>query len=257
MDDIKDIKKQDDFSKFVDAQEVRTDPFGKNRAAERLYRRTERICAALYLLTRHLSADEPIRQKVRSECVTLFPKVLDLKDEMRAAESNALFSFQSTIRHLISLVRVLSAGGYVSFPNADAVIAALDELGAFVSSSQRTILSEGLALTRDEIVGDTGPLQGQYSAKDIRDRRYIKDKIALKDSHELTVRSETNGTLAIRAQAILVILRGSNNLGIKDICSRLPDYSEKMIQRELVELIRTGQVIKSGSKRWSTYSLAV
>ena len=143
MDDIKDIQKDDDFSRLINAQNVRTDPFGKNRAAERLYTRTERICAALYLLTRHIPADEPVRAQIRSTGILLFTQVLELKDEMRAAESNAVLSFQSSLRKLISLVRMLNAAGFISFQNADVVIAALDELGVFVSSSFKSSFFQG------------------------------------------------------------------------------------------------------------------
>jgi hypothetical protein len=256
MDDIKDIQKGDDFSKFIDAQHVRTDPFGGNRAAERLYRRVERVCAALYLLTRHLPPNEPIREKVRSESSVLFQKVIDLRDEMRATESSAIFSFQSSIRQLISLSRMLTAGGFVSFQNADAIIAALDDLGSFVSSSQRSSLSEGVMLTREDLMGDTSPLADRPFVKDVKDRKNVKDKIVLTDGQKESVISGTNSLVVARAQGIIAILRVHSEIGIKEICSRLPDYSEKMIQRELAGLIKTGQVKKLGFKRWSKYSLA-
>src|ERR1700722_9653066 len=114
MDDIKDSQRGDNFSKFIDGQDVRTDPFGKNRSAERLYRRVERIVAALYLLTRHIPDTEPLRMEVRSVAISLLEKVLDLKDEMRASESEAISAFESSVRRLISLVRILTAAGRVS-----------------------------------------------------------------------------------------------------------------------------------------------
>lgn len=254
MDNIKDIQSGGDFSRFIENQHVRTDPFGSNRAAERLYRRVERVAAALYLITKHISPSEPVRAEVRSEAVFLFTKVLGLKSEMRALESGALAEFQSSIRHLISLVRVLTAGGYVSFQNADVVIGALDELGAFVASAQRSNLAEGVMLTREDIVGDMSPLGERYPIKDIKDRRDIKDK-NLSDTPKTPKRGHAS-SLEIRAQGIVAVLRSSGDLGIKDIAARLPDYSEKMIQRELALLIQNGQVKKEGFKRWSRYSLA-
>jgi DNA-binding HxlR family transcriptional regulator len=35
----------------------------------------------------------------------------------------------------------------------------------------------------------------------------------------------------------------------------LPEFSEKMIQRELAALVQEGVVMKQGEKRWSRYSL--
>jgi hypothetical protein len=253
MDNIRDTSKSDDFSRFIDGQVVRTDPFGRNRAAERLYRRAERICAALYLLTRHIDAGEPVRTELRSEALALLEKVLNLRNEMRAAESDALLSFESSVRRLISLVRVLTAAGFLSFQNADIVIGALDELGVFVSSAQRSALSEGISLTREDIMGDTSPLIDRQFLKDIKDKRPIKDKVSVTDTE---AGGSTQSSGIARAEGIMSILQAGGGLGIKEIAARLPDYSEKMIQRELAALVKSGKVKKDGFKRWSRYSLA-
>lgn len=248
MDDIKDGQKGDNFSRFIDAQQVRTDPFGKNRAAERLYRRVERIVAALYLVTKHIPETEPLRLEIRSEGIGLLEKVLGLRDEMRAIESSSLISFESSIRRLISLVRILTAAGRASFQNAETIIGALDELVGFVSASQRSSMSETITISREEILGDTSPLIDRSSLKDVKDtRRITRDN---KDKDSTGTASNTS-----RTEGIVSILRGAGGLGIKDISSRLPDYSEKMIQRELASLVRAGRVKKEGFKRWSKYSL--
>ena len=252
MDDIRDNKRGDDFSRFVDAQNVRTDPFGRNRAAERLYRRAERISAALYLLTRHIPESEPLRSQVRSESLSLFEKILHLREEMRAEESEALVAFESSVRRLISFVRILTAAGFLSFQNAEIIIGALDELGTFVASAQRSSLSEGILLSREDILGDVGPLTGRQSVKDIKDRRGIKDSASVTTTSESSIPRLSS---AARAQGILAILQAGEGLGIKEISARLPDYSEKMIQRELALLVKTGRVKKDGFKRWSKYAL--
>jgi hypothetical protein len=51
------------------------------------------------------------------------------------------------------------------------------------------------------------------------------------------------------------ILRVGGALGIKDIAANLPEYREKMIQRELLDLAAKGRIRKIGLKRWSKYSL--
>ncbi|HTR18437.1 MAG TPA: hypothetical protein VMH91_00435 [Candidatus Paceibacterota bacterium] len=253
MDDIKDSSKGDDFSRFVDAQNVRTDPFGRNRAAERLYRRAERIGAALYLLTRHIPESEPLRSQVRMETISLFGKILQLRDEMRAAESETILAFEASIRRLISLVRLLTAAGFLSFQNAEIIIGALDELGAYMTSAQRSSLSEGISLTRENIVGDTSPLGSRQFLKDIKDRKDVKDNLSVTPGQS---GPSAKISSAARSQGILAILQAGGGLGIKEIASRLPDYSEKMIQRELALLVSVGRVKKDGFKRWSRYSLA-
>ena len=48
---------------------------------------------------------------------------------------------------------------------------------------------------------------------------------------------------------------GEDGVSIKDISLAFTDCSEKTIQRELNTLISKGQIKKTGSKRWSRYSV--
>src|SRR3989344_1064952 len=94
MDELKDAKKTNNVSRFVDGQIVRTNAFGDNRAGERAYRRAERIAAAIHLLTNHIASEEPVRLKVRTSATDLLGKVLQLRDEMRATQSVNLHGLQ-------------------------------------------------------------------------------------------------------------------------------------------------------------------
>lgn len=263
MDDIKDIQKTDTVSRFMDSHNVRTNPFGDNRAAERAYRKAERISAALYLLTNHIPSSESIREAVRSETHQLLDSVLRLRDEMRAAQSSAVHGLQMRLRHLISLVRILSVAGNISMQNAGTAIEALDELGNFLVASQRSILSENITLSRDELMDVHGPSIAQRttspvrSTKDVREPVIVKDIGAISDISKASDKN-TNGqdAVSVRVQSILEILRVGGSLGIKDIAANLPEYSEKMIQRELLDLAAKGSIRKIGLKRWSKYSLA-
>ena len=255
MDYIKDVQKTDSISRFIDAHSVRTNPFGENRAGDRAYRRAERIASAIHLLTNHIKSAEPVSSSIRAGAVDLLQQMLLLKDEMRATQSGALAGAQSRIRHLISLVRILTVSGYISMQNATTMVEALDELGNFMHAAQRSVLSESLAVSRDDLldVGSVVP----------RPTRAIKDKVIVTETHSVSataVASNTEmllqGHISVRAQSIMDVLQSGGIMGIKDICSNLPEYSEKMVQRELLELVESGRVQKSGLKRWSRYSIA-
>ena len=85
----------------------------------------------------------------------------------------------------------------------------------------------------------------------------IKDTAHISDNAKVSnTKSNSNGTSGSRVQNILEILRVGGSLGIRDIASNLPEYSEKMIQRELLGMVARGQIRKIGLKRWSKYSLA-
>ena len=58
-----------------------------------------------------------------------------------------------------------------------------------------------------------------------------------------------------RRNSILELIKDKKEVTIKDISTIISDCSEKTIQRELMSLISSGVLEKSGSKRWSVYRL--
>jgi len=256
MDDTKDIQNRSQVARLLDDSAIRTNPFGSNLSSERAYRRAERIVAAIYLLTKHIHTGEPTRISAREKGITLLSNILDLRDEMRSPGSISFIGTLGTIRELISLVRMLAAGGLVSSQNAGVLAEALDELGNFLGASQRSTLSESIVLTKDELLIGQVASQSRGTVSDIKDILQQKDKIFSVKGSVKKILSDTNTTPSPRSQGILQILKSKGELGIKDISSNLPEYSEKMIQRELATLTAMGRVKKTGFKRWSRYSLA-
>ena len=266
MDNAKDIQNSEGIVKFIDGQPIRTSPFGENKIGERAYRRVERIATALILLTNHVPEQEPLRKEIRHKTIHLLSFALNLRDELRSLNSERVREFKSTIRELISLVRLLAVSGLISFQNASVISEALDELSGFLVASQRSNLSESINFSREDFL-------------DVRDKAYMvahrgqrvsdtsrTDASIITDSKDNTKTTTvekgmpsqgqaTSSARNTRAQAIIGVLRLNGALGIRDISSNLPEYSEKMIQRELADMAASGMVKKTGSKRWSMYAL--
>ena len=59
----------------------------------------------------------------------------------------------------------------------------------------------------------------------------------------------------MRKMTILNFIKGHNNTSIKDIVPNIVGCSEKTVQRELLELINEGKILKTGERRWSRYSI--
>ncbi|MDO8522654.1 MAG: hypothetical protein Q7S08_05245 [bacterium] len=268
MDEIRDTRRSDLLSKFLDGHIVRTSPFGRNASGEKSYRRAERLVAALHLLTSHVREDEPVRRSIRVTAIKLLSDILALRDEMRISNSSKIRSAQSTIRELISLVRMLGVSGLVSIQNADIIVEAIDELGNFLHLSQRTQLSESVVFSRDDLLSGGLPAEKRtnLSVKDKalllgintdREASRITDSLHVKDGvKDTTVQmSRTDDMISTRSREVLAILHSGGEVGIRDISSNLPEYSEKMVQRELASLVAAGRVKKSGLKRWSRYSI--
>ncbi len=268
MDEVRDTRNQDQFSRTLDARVVRTSPFGRNASVEKAYRRAERLVSALHLLTNHVAKSEPARVSIREKGLKLLSEVIELRDEMRGAGSIKTRAVQASIRELISLIRILTISAFISYHNADVVVDALDELGNFLSASRRSVLSEDIVLGRDELIGSASDTQKKpaislhgsrtllldvnksHDLLDITDKAGISDNI--KNIQEVSVTRNIN---SIRARNIISVLRSGSMLGIKEICAHFPEYSEKMVQRELAFLLSNKLIRKTGLKRWSRYSL--
>ena len=255
MDTQKDIQKTDVLTKFIEHDVLKTSPFGENRFGEKAYRRAERMASAIILLTNHISDIDVLKKHARELSVKLLSDVISIKDEMRSSNSELGRELKFTIRQLVSALRLLAISGSVSFQNADSVSEALDELSSFLNSSRRSVLSESISISKDELLDlrDSQPTLSDAKTHERLPRATgdIKDNpqnsgVSYDSSHEDKV-------LSARSKTVVEILRLHGEMGIRDIASNLPEFSEKMIQRELARLVTLGAVKKTGLKRWSRY----
>lgn len=245
------IKDVSNALSILEDYRVQTNPFGGNVSGENSYRRAERIVSALHLVTNHVSEEEPLRSSVRSLGVRLLGRMLELRSGFRIATSERGQSVLAEIREGISLVRLLAISGYISTQNAQAIVEALDDLGSLIVVSQRSNLAEQVIFTRAEL---TPPTQSDMSyTKPIQQNR-TERKVYIPQKDKLANQRNTSNS-SERGERIMDILRVGGILGIKDISMNLPQYSEKMIQRELVDLVESGRVNKTGEKRWSRYQI--
>lgn len=251
--DLKDTSEVQNVLVILDSNQIRTNPFGSNVTGNTAYKRAERIVAAVYLITNHVHESDPVKVSVRNRGIELLRSILDLKASMRASGSESVHDALSLIRELISMIRLLAVSGHVSAQNAGLLIEALDELGSLFSTAQKSSLAEQFALTRTDLMpmSDTHEAPVVHTASDSPQRK--APKVSRGDGSRPP--SEGREVNAARSGQIVDILRAGGILGIKDIAANLPQYSEKMIQRELALLVTQNRVKKMGAKRWSRYQL--
>jgi len=174
---------------------------------------------------------------------------LELRTGFRSPASEKGQAALAEIRQLVSHVRLLAVAGYISSHNVAAVAEALDELGMLIVASQRSALSEQFTISSEDLIPPTS--EAAFPAHPERDRA------------ARTYREKAQGTAqtpgasgSVRVEQIMDILKLGGVLGIKDIAANVPQYSEKMVQRTLVDLVQTGRIKKIGAKRWSKYQVA-
>lgn len=253
MDDMRDTRGSM-FSKLLDSV-VHTNPFGKNRLGDRMYRRAERLTAAVFLMTNHIPPDESLKIEVRKSSSLLLQKALACRHGMRSSTSVAVEEFQVSVRHLISLIRLLVFSGFISPQNADVVANAADELGTFVSTASRSSLSEAVPISKADLLNVPDFYKGQKDRIAVKDISPVKDSLVTSNRSPLNSIDDATLSLTPRGTGIIDILHSGEQLNIRDIAANLPEYSEKTIQRELASLIQKGVVKRIGHKRWSRYSL--
>jgi len=171
-------------------------------------------------------------------------KALDVRVSLRSDQSPEGQGLLARIRQLVTEARLLGVSGYVSQPNVSVLVSALDEVGHLLVSAQRSSLSDMHVLAHDDLVPPIVSERRAYASRPTRGT--IKDSLPSKGHTEAAAPGN-------RGERILATLRSGDLLGIKDISVGLPEYSEKMIQRELADLVASGRVRKVGAKRWSRY----
>jgi hypothetical protein len=254
MDSQKDLQKTEGTVKFIDYQTLKSSPFGENRVGERVYRRAERLASAVVLLTNHVDDREPLKRDARQSVLNMLSDILAIRDEMRSPNSPHTNSLKMSVRKVISVIRLLGIAGHISFQNAEIMTEALDELLSFIGASRRSNLSETISISREDLI-DVRESQRFMAERHVeREMKTTNESTHTAGEPDSTVQKPEGHFLSSRSQAILEVLRSQGELGIRDVASNLPEYSEKMIQRELAELVVGGRVKKAGLKRWSRYT---
>jgi hypothetical protein len=190
----------------------------------------QKITAALYLVTAHLSDTDPLKNTVRSHAVTLTTSAHDgyvataahtIETLLGAAVIAGLISEKNVSIICLELRHYVSQGGSA----ADAVS---DIFAPVLNESFHATPSSGLSYTTTRSSLSHSPSQA------------IKSPIA-------------NDNKSKRQDKILSFINEKKSVGIKDIAALFSDTSEKTIQRELGTLVSAGRITKRGEKRWSIY----
>jgi hypothetical protein len=230
-----------------------------------LYKKTEKLIAALYLVTNHFLESEPMRAKLRESGLGLlsYTATFALQHNDRPAHSNLILTHILTIKSLLTIAHIT---GLISVTNFRIMEREFDVLVHTIDTEEnKEKVSKGYTLPlhffdqKETYTGGSVFNKGQDKGHDVLNniKRQMTDiaphisPSPLKNtSPNITARKDS------RKQSILGLLGKGGNLTIKDFAQILSDCSEKTIQRELLQLVAQGVLKKEGERRWSRYSLA-
>ena len=220
-----------------------------------LYKKTEKLVSALYLLSSFISDKEPIKWQMREEGVNLLSQSLCLSDRLSSERMLAYTKFISTGLKFLSFLEVSYLGGIISEMNYTVLKYEFEALIKTAESGEKGSGSKGLIFPEHFFEVQTDHLAESVNSLS-KGQTLMSDRMSLKKTAE-TVRTNElkQKDKSNRQEVIINLLKKNNELGIKDFTSSIKDCSEKTIQRELVLLVSKGLIKKAGEKRWSKYSI--
>jgi hypothetical protein len=225
--------------------------FRDNEKLYLIFKKTERIVSAVFLITNLLNEQEPLRKALREKALRLLSVTLQSKDFIELLTKEYI--------HLSTLLRVAQDVGFVSPMNYQIISR---EIGAVETTIKEYMPKDsGLFLNQDFFEVRVPDLKIPQLPSMIKDNLYKgqsnvlynvrnKQHILRKD-----INTDVKDNKNDRRQKILTIIAKKTNCSIKDFSHVITDYSEKTIQRELGAMVQEGILVKNGEKRWSTYQL--
>lgn len=246
-----------------------------------VFKKTEKIVTAIYLLTGLMPETEPMRERTRELATKMLENALAMSDRVWGEEI-----FQKNLLSAIGEVSVLfdvaERTKMMSKMNHQIITSELQKLADFLVTSSANYSSAKIAfepnlfdgnysytpdqtfqtntlppantnVVRNENLSDINVNKGQTikSTDTVKNSGNEKMSVTKTPAPEKIVKDKNN-----RQEVILAMLKSGAKLTIKDFAQNIKDCSEKTIQRELLTLVAKGILKKEGERRWSKYFIA-
>lgn len=205
-----------------------------------IFKKTEKIvCAVLYTVRSNtdIRQGDPLVTDLETVALRLMDVAQATLTVTSGSRARSLSKLRAALIVLESRLNMVSAAGLLS----------RDLLEVF--KQELYTLGRGLKRYLDT---DEQPSfeDSPVAHKEVRREMYRKEK-----THTLVAPSPHVVQTENRRDRILEVIRDKQNATIKDISEVVTDCSEKTIQRELIELIKDGTIVREGERRWSKYKL--
>ncbi len=237
--------------------------FEKDSVFVFVYKKTEKLASAVYIVTNLFSDNEPMKWTLRKKISELVSFTLNYKDVSESGHIEFIYNIKTKALELVSLLEVSFRGGLISQMNYSILkqefsnlVQVFDASMTAQKESANENITEGFfdvpepdfesmnKRTNENVTGTQNSSDSRLSHSEYKDRNVS----VTKPNDQL---KRTN-----RQNIILNLLKKKKELTIKDIAQVIKDCSEKTIQRELIAIMASGVIKRTGERRWSKYSLA-
>ena len=233
-----------------------------------VYKKTEKLATAVYLITNLFSDNEPMKWSLRKKVSDLLSFILGYKDIFSSVNFDFVNNTKTLVLELVSLLEISSQSGLVSTMNFSILkqeflnlINTLDSSG----NTNKEPINNSLSMSFFDVGRiNTSPIYfpSEQSKENHVSTNHlvhtldnqIRNKVIATEGKDFILDKQVFKR-SNRQNIILTLLKKKRQLTIKDISEIIKDCSEKTIQRELISFISAGVIKRTGERRWSRYSL--
>ncbi len=224
-----------------------------------IFKKTEKIVAALYLITNLIKDTEPLKWKLRDITLNLLAETMLLQNPENNHKKSAIKTVAGLISEITAFSKIAYLSELLSEMNYTILVRELSFLFDTLDQYSEQVSAQGsVVLSQDFFTVPEGNFSHPVSSvrSNIESSLYkghnLSDK-SIKDKE--TPNRAKDGKKDERRETIIKLLKDGKVLSIKEFSRQIKDCSEKTIQRELLALVQEGVLNKKGERRWSMYSL--
>lgn len=255
----------------------------KDNKAVYLYKKAEKICRAMFMITNVADGASDVAnykynviiesiRKTSLGLVEVTSFIISSGHSIGQSE-NLIKDAIVKIMSLISMSEIAVAGKVISEPHLKIVKYQMELLVIEMHAYLKTLIEyeEGTLSSSlfevSDIVSNMNMrtnMSNVSNASNIKNLNTINTNTRIKSEQSFRPTTDRSNNVGIenksdnkneRQKTILDTIRSRGESSIKDLVNVIKGCSEKTIQRELISLVQTGVLSKTGERRWSRYSV--
>ncbi len=220
-----------------------------------IYKKTEKIVCAVFTITDISGEQENVKDIIRDTRASAKESLMAVVALVSAPQEMVRVYHYEGLRGLVilrSMLFVLASAHVIGSDFAEVIVREIDGVIQSIHALFRDLKNTTLVSVIEQEPEYTQAVQ-KYRAQSRTPRRVEKVRRGSGSNEGGVDTASVSQAIDTRREQIMSIIRTQGIVSIKDISDTIKDYSEKTIQRELIEMIKDSVVAKEGERRWSKY----
>jgi len=234
----------------------------------------QKLTRAVYRVTDMMPDQEPLKWKLREKSVALFTDLSYIKDKEYLERLSRLSDIETFIDEVILLLSLVEDENTISGTNFQILKDEYRAIKKFIENERGSNLFEEIFLKKGleapkESIGQSAIGQSNGQDDNVRlnnnlnkdnennDNQFSWNKTnkekETKRKKPVKINKVQSQSTKERKSKVFETVKERGRVSVGEISSLFSDFSEKTIQRDLLEMVKSGILKKEGDKRWRTY----